>query len=249
MERPPPPPTAPCSAAASKPKTKSSLKRSRPVAVKSDITSPNAHVENGGGSSDNAQQPIVVLTPHTLRLLKLVQEGSVDHARLAATHLEELSRPANNQAENDSTDSDDDASQSSQSSPLVLWELLGRLQGYLGATDWSTRSNAGLAMEGVARNLPLDDQTAFLQEDLTASGTKQSSSSSSSWLRLHDVQDNLTTILEQGRWLLANAESKYQVEREEQVLKRLTAKTAAHNNGASSSETDKEELRDFCARR
>ena len=166
------------------------------------------------------QQHLLLLNPHTLRLLKLVQEGTVEHAQLAATLLAEMT---------------------SSSSPMVLWDILGRLQGYLQSPEWKTRHNASLAMEGVARQLPRNDQQEFLthgavhhrdqqqqqQQQIESQGGLESSptttttsmyndttnndnhNNSNTWLTLDDVKEHLSTILEKGRPLLSTSESNY----------------------------------------
>lgn len=137
------------------------------------------------------------LTPHTLRLLKLIEEGSADHAKMAASHLTALTK---------------------DSPPLVLWEILGRLQAFLVSPAWNTRSNAGLAMEGVAQHLPQADQDAFLNDGLPSCFTAKSSNM---WLDLPSlIQDNLMTavILDKGQVLVGSAESRFQVEEEEEQI-------------------------------
>jgi superfamily II DNA or RNA helicase len=163
----------------------------------SQMSSSNANGKDDGHSDDTP-----LLSPHTLRLLKLIQDGTEDHARMASEQLQEISKQA--------------------ASPLVLWDILGRLQGLLISPYWNTRRNAQLAMEGVARNLPASDQRTFLQATDTRS--EKSQDKSSTWLRLEDVNENLSAILEQGQHLLANPESKYQVQLEDQLLDNLEEK-------------------------
>ena len=131
-----------------------------------------------------------VLTPHTLRLLKLIQEGSTDHARMAATQLRAITAGA---------------------SPLVLWDILGRLQFFLTSPDWRCRHNASLAMEGVAQHLPVIDQRRFLQEESKQMGKEHL------WLTLADLKGKLKTILQDGRTLMASSEMKYDEQEEEEL--------------------------------
>ncbi|KAG7346297.1 SNF2-related protein [Nitzschia inconspicua] len=175
-------------------------------------------------SSDH--DDVSLLTPQTLRLLKLIQDGSEDHARTAAEQLQEISKQ--------------------NSSPTVLWDILGRLQGFLISPHWYTRRNAQLAMEGVARNLPVADQASFLQASHTRAefehygdGKGSSSSHSPSWLRLEVVKDHLPLILQQGRKLMSGPESKFQVQLEDQQLEYLSN---TKEEGYSSEDT-------FCSRR
>jgi hypothetical protein len=146
----------------------------------------------------------ILLTPHTLRLLKLIQEGSSEHAKLAADQLSVLTK---------------------DSSPLVLWEILGRLQSFMVSPHWTTRSNAGCAMEGVAQHLPQADQDTFLNGgNLLASSTCTPSAGSANkilWLTLDGLIQNkllMTVILERGQLLVSSAESRFQVEEEEENI-------------------------------
>eukprot|EP00980_Cylindrotheca_fusiformis_P004037 scaffold880_cov132-Cylindrotheca_fusiformis.AAC.33 len=133
----------------------------------------------------------VIISPHVMRLLKLVQEGSSDHAKTAAEHLKVVT---------------------SGSSALVLWEVLGRLQFFLTSPEWRTRHNASLAMEGVAQHVPRQDQVRFLQES-----HKQVPNSSDLWLTLGDLKGGkMNAVLQNGRRLMAKAETDYdQLEDEE----------------------------------
>lgn len=77
-------------------------------------------------------------TPHTLRLLKLIHEGTPRFASLAVDRL-----PTN-------------------ASAAVLWDLMGRLQAILTSTEWKTRQAAARAMEKLGKQL---DAEAFLNQD------------------------------------------------------------------------------------
>jgi hypothetical protein len=150
-------------------------------------------------SNDELPPSRPLLTPHTLRLLKLIEDGTTDHARMAAIHLNGLT---------------------AKCSPLILWEILGRLQAFLVSKEWNTRSNAGLAMEGVAKHLPVEDQEAFLSQDHRYyPGRRENKNDNSSngnnddgltSLTIYDLEGNLSTVLEKGRLLVATAESRYQ---------------------------------------
>lgn len=152
-------------------------KRSRPEWDRSD------NVEAG------ADEQICLQTPHTLRLLKLIKEGTLEHARIAASHLASL-----------------------DASPIVLWDLLGRLQAFLCSPQWSTRLHASLAIQGVAQHIPPSDQRDFLEA--TYSGPL--------WLNIEEVSQGLDAILSQGRILLAECDtSEDSFASQEDVLKRL----------------------------
>lgn len=166
--------------------------------------------EEISASSSNRHQPI--LTPHIQRLLRLVEDGTADHAKMAAIHLNELT---------------------ANCSPLVLWEILGRLQAFLVSKQWSTRFNAGLAMEGVAKHLPVEDQEAFLSQDhryySRQSKNQSDSSNALTSLTIPDLEGNMSTILEKGRLLVAAAESKFQ-NKEEDELEDLNQSSEGYKN-------------------
>eukprot|EP00977_Amphora_coffeiformis_P000977 scaffold212_cov173-Amphora_coffeaeformis.AAC.3 len=130
-------------------------------------------------------EPINRVTPHMERLLRLIEEGTTESAQMAAGQLTSLTN---------------------QSSALVLWEVLGRLQAMLQSMDsWKARQNAAMAMEGVAGNLPITDQRGFFQnEHLEQSQT----SSSTTCLRVADI--SAQAVLNQGQELFACAPSKYE---------------------------------------
>lgn len=124
---------------------------------------------------NSAAEQECLQTPHTLRLLKLVEEGTLEHARIAASHLVSLN-----------------------ASPVVLWDLLGRLQAFLRSPQWSTRLHASLAMQGVAQHIPPNDQCEFLEATY----------SSPLWLTVDQVSQELDTILTEGRVLLSECDTK-----------------------------------------
>ncbi|CAB9497368.1 CHD3-type chromatin-remodeling factor [Seminavis robusta] len=165
-------------------------------------------------------ESVLLLTPHTLRLLKLIQDGSQEHASMAALQL---------------------ASISAQSSPLVLWDVLGRLLAFLLDPNWQTRQNASGAMEGVARHLPLASRQQFL-----SSAKQQDDSSSSSsvlWLTLQDFQPDL--IIQQGRLLWAFTADQFAAAREEDSIRQLDQQHLAENKEGDAVTTDD----DFVQRR
>ena len=118
---------------------------------------------------------VCLQTPHTLRLLRLIEEGTLEHARIAASHLASLN-----------------------ASPVVLWDLLGRLQAFLLSSQWSTRFHASLAMQGVAQHIPPIDQREFLEA--TYEGPL--------WLTVEEMSQGLDTILTEGQVLLAESDTK-----------------------------------------
>lgn len=122
------------------------------------------------------------VTPHMERLLRLIEEGTSESAQMAAGQLTNLTK---------------------QSSAVVLWEVLGRLQAILQSMDsWQARQNAAMAMEGIAGNIPVTDQLAFFQDE------HSSGQPSSSALRITDI--SAETVLKQGQELFATAPSRYE---------------------------------------
>ena len=128
--------------------------------------------------------PTPELSPHTIRLLRLIRDGTSEHAEMAASQLHKITSPHN---DNNNT-----------TSVLLLWEIMGQLQSYLVSSEWTTRRNASIALEGVAQHLPRSDQRSFLlqqqqqqeEETHTTNGLK-----GQHWLTISNVQTNLETIL------------------------------------------------------
>jgi hypothetical protein len=157
-------------------------KRPRPEAENAHSSSEKKQHNNKEEEEEGSDD--VIITPHTLRLLKLIQEGSSEHAKMAAAHLKVVT---------------------SGSSPLVLWEVLGRLQFFLTSPEWRTRHNASMAMEGVAQHVPQQDQRRFLQES-----HKQAHANNDLWLTLADLKEGkMDTILQNGRHLMSSSETEY----------------------------------------
>lgn len=203
--------------------------------IKNNVSAAVKNNDNNARKDDNEEeeQQLLLLAPHTLRLLKLVEEGSVEHAQLAAVQLSEIT--------------------AGSSSPVVLWDILGRLQGYLTSPNWKTRQNASIAMEGVARQLPVADQREFLEHtavfhrdknnidnnnmkkkknEETSSIGMSSTADRHAWLTLADLNENLMgTILKKGRILLSSSEAKYDDQLEEDALGQLDA-SASSSKGA-----------------
>lgn len=106
--------------------------------------------EDGKPPAENKSTTTCLQTPHTLRLLKLIREGSPDYARLAIERLELDDRRHD-----------------------VLWDLLGRLQEILTtAPEWKTRQAAATALEYVARTLGSEGgESLWLQQQETDSAS------------------------------------------------------------------------------
>lgn len=123
-------------------------------------------------------------TPHTLRLLQLIREGS--HTELA---LERLDQTVLQEDKN------------SSGSSAVLWDLMGRLREILTAPEWQTRQAAATALEHVARTVLKgeDGPSAWIQE--------QQQDQSLQLLTLETM--NVDKILEKGRKLYSMAEDAF----------------------------------------
>jgi superfamily II DNA or RNA helicase len=139
---------------------------------------------NSSSSSDNRS----LLTPHTLRLLKVLKDGTCAHAQVAACHIRDICR---------------------QSSPEVLWDILGRLEGYLVSGEFTSRQNAATAMEGVAACLPSTDQTDFLESAIDGE--------TGLWLNVRDLanrradagESGMQSILRKGRLMLVSSGNEF----------------------------------------
>jgi len=83
-----------------------------------------------------------LLNPHTLRLVRLVLEGTHEHSAEAASHLYRT-----------------------RFSSSQLWDLLGRLQEGLTNKLWKTRTQAAECLQLIAAQLPQEDQLHFLETE------------------------------------------------------------------------------------
>ncbi len=180
------------------------------------------------------------LTPHTLRLIKLVTSGSYsstasDHVKYAISLLSNIA---------------------SQSSPFVLWDILARLYSSLTCNERGNegtkfdddsiitkREHIALAMEYVAKYIPPSDRRHFLMDSsiFVASSKSKNDSGNSSissgggddddehmcWLKVQDFLQNTTDddgyiekqttstssldqILQHGRLLLSSNGLQYE---------------------------------------
>ncbi len=117
--------------------------------------------------TDDAKRKVQALktTPHTLRILRLITSNSSPTYTQQAISI--LARVA------------------SRSHPVILWDILARLYTSLTAPDEcdatvcvNRRKNISLAMEHVAKHIPIGDQRDFLREsgcDLNANLAQRSS--------------------------------------------------------------------------
>ncbi|KAI2502929.1 hypothetical protein MHU86_11516 [Fragilaria crotonensis] len=142
---------------------------------------PTNETENGPSRSE-CDPETILLTPHTKRLLKLIEEGTASHAQMAASHLQDTAARA---------------------SPLVLWDLLGRLLSLLIRQTWTCRQHAQWAMQGVAQFLPRANQEEFMARD----SVLLSQENTNLWLTVEDLDIQL--VLQRGRHLLAAPEQHY----------------------------------------
>ena len=133
---------------------------------------------------ENKKMPLSShLSPHTLRLLKLVLEGTVEHAEEASFHLKRIAATC---------------------SPTQLWEIMGRLQQGLTSSTWKTRSQAADALQGVSQQLPVADQIHFMQSTFKDPSVYH-------YLRVDDLLVNSTieNVLEQGQALYSTSFERY----------------------------------------
>lgn len=168
--------------------------------------------------AEKEQLPIteVFQTPHTLRLLKLIEESSdQQQVSMAISHLMQIMRIT------------------AQKSAAILWDVLGRLSDFLFSSEWTTRINAALAIENIAQIIPIQDQHNFLSlnadslNKMTNHMNNPVPASTNSrdgiFLRLdqHLNVETLKIILSKGRLLLSHKEpmlkNDYHDEEEEQL--------------------------------
>ena len=204
------------------------------------------------------------LTPHTLRLLRLITtsssttRSSSESTRQAISLLTKIA---------------------SRSHPVILWDILARLYASLTAPDESDavgggvvrRDNVALAMEHVAKYIPVSDQRSFLMDDHEDCNENENETDnneddqqsergdterrkSRQWLKVQDFchvrgsssSQLLDQVLEKGRLLLSCSESRYDIgtsageslneyDRETNMLAKLDA-------SVSSSATDKSQI-------
>eukprot|EP00804_Cyclotella_cryptica_P029069 CCRYP_005261-RB/>CCRYP_005261-RB protein AED:0.02 eAED:0.02 QI:222/1/1/1/1/1/5/24/1992 len=127
--------------------------------------------------------------PHVHRLLRLIREGTPSHASRASALLGRYAASCSTGgAQGTASDPDDIADGTEKPDvPLhpsvIIWDLIGRLVAGDGKTSrksskgqnrsssssglfdfhWSTRSNCALALEAVARCLPIEDRRHFFE--------------------------------------------------------------------------------------
>lgn len=138
-------------------------------------------------SSSSSSDSRSLLTPHTLRLLKVLKDGTCAHAQIAACHIRDICR---------------------QSSPEVLWDILGRLEGYLVSSEFTSRQNAATAIEGVAACLPRTNQTDFLESSIDGE--------IGLWLNVRDLasrndagETGMQSVLRKGRLMLVSSGTEF----------------------------------------
>jgi Domain of unknown function (DUF3535) len=149
--------------------------------------SPRNTIDPMSKSNESTAQPqqssdIHLQTPHTLRLLRLIHDGTALHAREATKQLVHAVAPTLN--------------------VVQIWDLIGRLtigliyKSPTASSRWSSRVQVAQALQGVASYLPSSDQRDFL-----ASSSVDEISSSSLFLTIEEVHQSLPVILRDGRIL------------------------------------------------
>lgn len=167
------------------------------------------------------------LTPHTLRLIRLITSSSSspdnDHTQHAIAILSNIS---------------------SKSHPLLLWDILARLYASLTNTTENNSRDCGgvgvgndcvirreciaLAMEHVAKYIPIVDRRYFMTDASAVECSTGESNDDKMWLTVHDLLpsqktddtkhhncekkedwDTLEQVLQNGRLLLASSGAQY----------------------------------------
>jgi|AntRauTorckE5430_2_1112549.scaffolds.fasta_scaffold01206_2 TATA-binding protein-associated factor len=165
----------------------------------------------------NEEESKLKLSPHTLRLLRLITTSSSNT---------ECTRQSTRQAISILS------ATAARSHPIIIWDILARLYTSLTSPDESDvvgggivrRDNVALAMEHVAKYIPMSDQRSFLVDDHVESDNDEEMNDSRSngrqWLRVGDFCDGqndakpfhlMDRVLEKGRLLLSCNESRYDI--------------------------------------
>jgi SNF2-related domain/Domain of unknown function (DUF3535) len=142
-------------------------------------------------------------TPHTIRLLKLIREGSPEYAEPAIVQLEATTVGA---------------SSSSSYAPVQLWDLMGRITSIALSSTWKTREMAAVALQAMARHLPPTHVHHFLHATFTNTPSStlfndaDNTGPENLFLRLADLQNGgMEVVLRRGRKLYATAQSHYDI--------------------------------------
>ena len=113
--------------------------------------------DNHEGVVDNNGE----ITPHMERLLRVIREGSLE---MVGAAVDQLYNSCSSMGEN--------KQQPSETSVLLLWRILGRLQTCLcgnedikrGGNSWKSRVQTSHALERIASLVPLKDQLEFWRQ-------------------------------------------------------------------------------------
>ena len=148
--------------------------------------------------------------PHVLRLLRLIREGTASHASRASALLGRYAASCSSgvaiNCDNDSEQKNNVGVESEEATvhpSVIIWDLIGRLVAGDGKTarrksdtsasssglfdfHWETRSNCALALESVARCLPLEDRRHFFEGD-----DESPADEPLMWLNVHDLYGEL----------------------------------------------------------
>ena len=117
-------------------------------------------------------------TPHTMRLLKLIRDGSPEYANMA---MERLSTYCATLTKSSSPSNNNNNNKKTTNGTLVLWDLIGRLQSFLNVPIWSTRQLSSHAIYMVvAHYIPYLDQYHFFTTTIASSSTENTPASTTS---------------------------------------------------------------------
>ncbi|KAL7488484.1 hypothetical protein ACHAW6_014063 [Cyclotella cf. meneghiniana] len=161
--------------------------------------------------------------PHVHRLLRLIREGTPSHASRASALLGRYAASCCTSGANSTTSEQDQIADGAGKPDLplrksfVIWDLIGRLVAGDGKSSrkssrgqdnsssssglfdfhWSTRSNCALALESVARCLPIEDRRNFF-EGWDGDAVDCTDDESFLWLTVYDLQKSVTDARSQG---------------------------------------------------
>lgn len=153
--------------------------------------------------------PTIDHPPHVHRLLRLIREGTSSHASRASTLLGRyaalcITGAGSSSIRNECSDGENQCPIIISPS-LLIWDLIGRLVGGDGAvangnqrkkksthyqsglfdSNWSTRCNCAMALEAVAKCLPLEDRRHFFEGDVWENDNDDTNKM---WLSVNDLQ-------------------------------------------------------------
>ena len=150
-------------------------------------------------------------TPHTMRLLKLIRDGTPEYANVAIERLGTYCATiTTTTSTHNNRNSKNNNNTNSASSIVILWDLIGRLQSFLNVSIWSTRQLSSYAIYMVvAHYIPYMDQYQFFTSTIPSTST---TTNMKEYMTIQDLLDGIYSIenvLQYGEELYSVSESQY----------------------------------------